>query len=235
MRNTTLVLSSITAAAFLSLSPSPSFAQGAAEDRQAQQLHEQGVSLFQAARYSEAVRSFEASARLAHNPLNQWNIMRCYQELGDYRRALRALDRYLANSTIPATDRAEGERRRQELRAVRGSSGGAGLVGPWILLGSGVAVLLTGGVLDLVAYLQSDRDGSDQFGSEAAYESWYEGVRNMALAGDVLLGVGAAAAIGGLVWLVVAMRQRSRSRTSQPPVALSVGSDGLMLQTQIRF
>ncbi len=67
----------------------------------------------------------------------------------------------------------------------------------WALLGGGGAVAITGGVLGVVG-LGRARDAEFRDGDDA------ESARAVGLAGDVLLGIGAAAAVSGLVWALVA-------------------------------
>lgn len=228
----------------ISLAAVPALAQQTDTVRQAQALHEQGAQLYQQGRYREAAQAFEQSERLLRNPLNHWNLMRSYEELHEYRSALRWADQYLANPDLSASDRAEAEQHRQQIQAAQGSGpstpdsspGGSSLVGPWAVLGSGLALLLTGGVLDVVAYTRSGSDHSSEnlFASFTEYDDWRSGVRNLALAGDVLVGVGAATAVAGLVWLLLA-RRRSPAQASEPRFFTVASRDGLMWQARLRF
>lgn len=243
------------------LIPARALAEHGGEVQQALALHDRGVQLFQQNRYREAVQAFEQAERLAHNPLNLWNMSRCYQELGEHQSALSMLDRYIAEPALSPSDRAAAARRRQEILAARPATPSpapgepvpvsvrlqedgappsrdgeeSNLTVPWVVLGSGLGLLLVGGVLDLVAFLQSGRDGNDQFGSYDEYQDWHGGVMNIAIAGDVLVGVGAAVAVGGLVWLLVARSRRSSNRATESPLSVAVGTDGLMLNTRLRF
>lgn len=210
--------------------------QGDAATQEASAHHERGIQLFQAGRYQEAAREFERAEELAHSRANLINLTRCYQEVGDTRRARRYLDRYLSEPNLPAESRARAEQIRQELQASGG--GGGSTAGPWALLGSGLALLLTGGIFDIVAYVRADteHDASNTFPSYDAYRDWRSGMRNMAIAGDVLVAVGAAAAIGGLIWLLVARRSSSGRESSTSSISISpMGSSGVLLQTQLLF
>jgi len=179
---------------------------------QAEAYHQQGLQLFQAGRYREAVQSFEAAEQLAHSRANLNNLARCYQQLGNVRRATRYVDQYLSEPGLPEDARARALELRQEI-LTSPSSGGGSLVGPWVVLGSGLALLLTGVALDIVAYVRS---GEHEFTGNQGYQDWYDGNLAMAIAGDVLTAVGAAAAIGGLIWLLVA-RSRQRGPTAGSP------------------
>jgi hypothetical protein len=94
---------------------------------------------------------------------------------------------------------------------------GGRLAGPWALLGSGLGMLLVGGILDVVAYVRSDPSTFDQLGSYAEYDDWATSSTNLAIAGDVLVFLGAAVAVGGLVWLLVARSRRWWSRQAVAP------------------
>jgi hypothetical protein len=83
---------------------------------------------------------------------------------------------------------------------------------PWVVLGTGLALALTGGVLDVVAFVDSRR--TDPFDEIGQIDEWAAGVEAEALAGDVLLFVGAAVAVGGLVWLLVSRRIRRTQRAA---------------------
>jgi len=226
---------SLSLALGIALAAAPVLAQQSDALRQAQQYHEQGVQLFLAGRFREATQAFEQSERLVSNPLNQWNLMRCYQELRDYRNALRWVERYLSTPDLSAADRAEAEQRRQQIVAARGRSPSS-LVGPWVLLGSGLAVVVAGVVLFGVAYADYTRDPQEAFATIQTYREWREGYENLALAGDVLVGVGAAAAVGGLVWLLVARRSHGRPSAGRTPVlGLAAEPGGLFVRFGFEF
>jgi tetratricopeptide (TPR) repeat protein len=102
--------------------------------------------------------------------------------------------------------------------------------GAWVLFGGGLLVAAVGCVLDVVAYTRAeDAQGFDDIGE---YDAWYDLVGNAALAGDVLVGVGAAAFVAGLVWLLVdrrGNRDRSVARAGRPWGVAPTGA-GLALQ-----
>ncbi len=215
---------------------SPAMAQQGDEATQrASAHHERGIQLFQAGDFRQAAREFERAEGIAHSRTNLINLARCYQELGDNRNALRYIDRFLREPDLPPESRTRAEGIRQQLQT---SGGGSGLAGPWALFGAGLAIALTGGILDIVAYVQSDTDhnANDPFGSTDEYDDWAEGAVALATAGDVLVAVGAAAAVAGLVWLLVARRSRSSRATSLRMFALSPTSEGgFMFGSQISF
>ena len=214
----------------LSLLPATALAQEAVVP-QAAELHERGIQLFQQGNYRDAIQAFEQAEQLAHSRTNIMNLARCHQELGEHEQALRYLDRYLQEPNLPQDARTRAEQMRQQLQ----QSGGGSLTGPWALLGSGLGLLVVGGVLDIVAYVRSDPGIYNQLESVSEYDDWHDGTTNLAIAGDVLVGVGAAVAVAGLVWLLVARSRRGSERASVPSLAVVVGRDGLALHTQMRF
>lgn len=234
------------------------------------ELHDRGVVLFRQGRYREAVQAFHRADRIRPSAVNRWNIMRCYQELGEHSNALRALDGYLQMPEISAADRVEAERRREEITQAQRVAAFSGtphsptsppsatppplpsaagsprternspsFVGPLVVLGAGVAVALAGLVLDIAAYVQSDPSyylyGDDQFSSEDSYEEWRSSCTDLALAGDILLGVGGAIAVGGLVWVIVTASRRRSSRASTDTLNIAAGHDGIMLRVNWPF
>jgi tetratricopeptide (TPR) repeat protein len=249
---------------------------------QAQALHEQGVEAFQQEHFREAIQAFEGSERMAHNTNNLWNIMRCYEELGELDAALRSLDRYLESPDLTTEEHTTAEEHRRELAEAQRSAAppqpetspvppppvptpaepmprveqpgpestptevpqtgpeqigqeAPSLAGPWAVLGTGLALLLIGGILDIVAFARSDPEGQDEFSNLDEVRNWREGAHNLALAGDVLVGVGAAAAVGGLIWLLVARNRRASNQATGSLLSLAAGRDGLLLQARLAF
>ena len=79
--------------------------------------------------------------------------------------------------------------------------------GPWIVLGAGLAVALTGSVLETVAFHEAEPP--EQFDSMTELEAWQDRVADLSLSGYVLLGMGSAALVAGLIWALV---RRNRFR-----------------------
>ncbi len=228
------------------LVPASSRAQEGEGVRRAQELHDRGVELYRQERYREAIEAFTRSDYLVRNPVNQWNIMRCYEELGEPAQALRALDRYLAMPDLTAEDRRAAERRRVDLqRAVRETrpepppptppvEEGPNLAGPWAVFGTGLGLMLAGVGLYIGDWVYMNPD-EDQFGTYDEYEGWYDGVENLAIAADVLTFTGAAATVVGLIWLLVARSRGRAEQTARRPVTLAAGRDGVMIRTELVF
>jgi len=79
--------------------------------------------------------------------------------------------------------------------------------GPWIVLGAGLAVALAGSVLEIVAF--SEAEPPEQFDSMSELNAWQGRVADLSTSGYVLIGVGSATLVAGLIWALV---RRSRSR-----------------------
>ena len=206
------------------------------EMQQAAAHHNRGIELFRAGSHREAAAEFERAESIFHSRANLINLARCYQELGENRRALGYIDRYLQEPDLPPASRTRAEGIRTELQAA--GDGGSGLGGPWAILGSGLALLVTGVILDIAVLSRSntERDANDPFETYEDYDDWRQGSINLGIAGDVLVGVGAAAAVGGLIWLLVARRNNSARAARTRSLSLSpLGGRGVFLQTELRF
>ena len=92
--------------------------------------------------------------------------------------------------------------------------------GPWVLFGAGVVVALTGVAFWAAAYSQSLQE--EPFGSIDDYNWWTGWTYDMALAGDVVVSVGSAAALAGVIWLALDRVRERRSSSSRGLVAASV-------------
>ena len=235
----------------------PARAQETDVVQRAQELHDEGVRLFQEGQYRNAASSFAAAEELSSNPLNLYNQARCYQELGEYETALEWIDRYRSTPGLTAEDLAGANRLRQEIVATQRASNpppeeppqpqpqpqppvesspiAESIAAPWAVLGSGLGLLVVGGVLDIVALTRSD-PAVEQFGSYTEYEDWRTSSRNIAIAGDVLVGVGAAMAVGGLIWLLVARSRRTAAQAaSRYQLNFSVGQERVGLHVGIHL
>lgn len=204
--------------------------------QQATVYHERGLQLYQQGSYSDAAEQFEYAERLAHSRANLMNLARCYQALGRNRDARSNIDRYLREPDLTPDARFRAEQLRAELSSSGG--GASSLAGPWALLGSGLGLILIGATLDIVAFVKSNRDEQDPFGSIPEYDDWVSSSMNLAIAGDVLVGVGTAAAVGGLVWLLLARRSggQATAPSRRGVVSLAPTRDGgLAFLTRFRF
>lgn len=95
------------------------------------------------------------------------------------------------------------------------------LAGPWAVLGVGLGTLAVGSGLYVAAFVTSapPEQGFDDVGD---YDRWHDNAAYpLAVAGDVVTALGAATAVAGLIWLLVA---RSRRAQPAPATAGAAGS-----------
>jgi len=87
----------------------------AAIDR-ARGLDQQGVRAFREGRFRDAIRFFDEASRLGGPSSEIWNVARCYQRLDEPQDAARTLERYLEQTDLMPSERAEADRELQEIR-----------------------------------------------------------------------------------------------------------------------
>lgn len=93
--------------------------------------------------------------------------------------------------------------------------------GPWVVFGIGAGVVVTSVALWAVAYSGSQQD--ERFETVEDYNDWQYWVYDLALAGDILLAIGATAAVAGLIWLTIDKVRARRSRSTSHRHNLSGG------------
>lgn len=110
---------------------------------------------------------------------------------------------------------------------------------PWVLVGVGGAVMVAGGALlaasvgalgDVEALCPGYRCGALDGAQRTSAQESYDRARTLNTAGWVTLGVGAAAAVGGVVWYALASR-----RSDGPVVTAVVTGDGAAVGLSGRF
>ena len=201
-----------------------------ADDIDEAKIHYQaGKSYFDRADYLSAMRQFQASYNLSKRGLLLFNIGLCQEKLGDYLGARHSLDAYLkvpeskpdhelVQQKLIRLDQLirerEAEEQRQKGQASTvvpppgGSATGARTRtwGYYLIAGGGVVVATAIG-LGVGAHLQygelAGKCGADGKRCPADFTGQRDLGRNLALATDVLLPVGVAAAIAGTVVVLV--------------------------------
>jgi hypothetical protein len=154
------------------------------------------------------VRYFERAHELSGRPQLLFNIGATFERMGERARAIDAFERYLRE--VPdAHNRSEVEERLHMLRAGLDaresppSDGGPGAA-PWIVVGSGAVAAGVGAVF---LGLASGAKGRVESAPMGTYWDTVEGdaadASTFSIVGAILLGVGGAALVGGLVWLLV--------------------------------
>jgi tetratricopeptide (TPR) repeat protein len=232
-----------------------------AEDWQARQ--DQGLELYQQGRHAEAAAAFEEAEALGAPAPNLYNLARCYQALERYQDAVDTFDRYLAVPDLPEDRRARAQQYRDEAAShfapVEESTPPEPAPGPideappppvtapeelppthpaqrpsrWpsAVFAAGLSVAVAGVVLYVVAYEATQR--TEPFGTWDEFDRWQYQTYDTALAGDVLVGVGAGLAVAGaLWWAIAALRARAAmsGHSRGPRLAATGCGPGLRLE-----
>lgn len=103
---------------------------------------------------------------------------------------------FTSSVVVPAGQTVEVQVRMTPAAAAAAPSGGEAPIGPIVLMAGGAAIAIVGAILGGVALSQA----SNAF--EGSAEA--SGARTTALVADILIPAGAACALGGLIWLLVA-------------------------------
>lgn len=185
-------------------------------------------ALYEGGRFDEAGPAFEHAYELTRHPSMLYNAYVSYRDASLPRESLRTLRQYLEVAPADDPDRPLLQARLEALEAsleredgpadpppdpgpgepdpppAPVASSGPDLLAPAIVLGIGGAALATGLVLGAVTAVQHD-DFSARCGTGPCpeLEGDASSGRALGLAADVVLAVGGAVAIAGLIWLVV--------------------------------
>lgn len=85
-------------------------AQGSAKDLpRARTLDQQGARAYAEGRYGDAIRYFEEAYRLGAPSVELWNIAKCHDKVDQPEKAAQVLERYLALTDLPKSDREEAQ------------------------------------------------------------------------------------------------------------------------------
>jgi tetratricopeptide (TPR) repeat protein len=91
----TALATSASAAPTPAAAPAPASAEEASRLKQARELFTSALALYKQGRFAEALTKFEATWVLRPHPSIQFNLGKCFEELGDSSKALRAYREYL--------------------------------------------------------------------------------------------------------------------------------------------
>ena len=214
-------------AAPATVAPTPTVAPGA--EAEARALYTAGQAAFHEGRYENALEYLTRSYELSRRPALLFNLGTTYDRLRRDAEALAAFQQYL-HDVPEAENRLEVEARIAVLReaAARSTpppavvepdpvpepqppttpppapatSSDAGPA-PWIVVGVGGAAVVAGAVLMGVAAADvAAVEGASRGTRWETVEGAYARSEAESIAGAVLLGVGGAAALGGIVWAV---------------------------------
>ena len=161
------------------------------------QIYKEGLEHFRAGEYERALANFQEASALYASPAFQYNIGRCYEELGRNEDAVRAFEIYL-KAKPDAPDSGDVRERIGRLR------------------GLAEAERKAAEQAKQTEQAEDDDDGEPQADPEpvsppvaAVDEPPSRPGRPLVISGAVLLGVGAALALGGGIGFGVLARQRS--------------------------
>ncbi len=207
----------------------------AAQGVSPREAFDQGLAAFQARDYATALQRFERAYALSHSPEFLFNIGLTLERLERRADAITALQQYL--TLRPSSpQRAVVERHIADLRAALAAATPAPVVAPpppplpvvtppppspslppppppsvsrpvwpWVVLGVGVASGATGAVLLATA---TDPGGDPDVRTESQYVDATGALETRRIVAGVLLGVGGAATVAGLVGALVGRASR---------------------------
>lgn len=210
------------------------------EMSEARALFLAGRAAFEEQRYETALGYFEKAYQQSGRPALLYNIARCRDRLDQPAQALRAFEQYLTAEPNPP-NRELVESRVVTLRALvaeqraQAASAPAAVPAPapviavhttdagpahnersWLppvlTLGAGGLVMITGGVVMAVGKARGDDVESGEAGTRySALQSEADSAERLWVSGQVMIGIGAAAAVGGLTWLLLDRRERQQT------------------------
>ncbi len=203
----------------------------AGKRERAHALYERSKEAYKAGEFSEAAELLEQAYELFPIPVLLYNLARAKESAGDGPGAVSAYHRYLDSDAqiedrvaierriatleeqLREAERAEQERRRALARAKqaelaakqaereRAAQPASGSPWPWVVLGTGAATLIAGGVFGVLAR-KRESAAADAESQVAAQDAFEQGERYASLA-NVLFAVGGAVTVAGSVWLGV--------------------------------
>lgn len=197
----------------------------AAQEVSPREAFDQGLAAFQARDYAAALQRFERAYALSRSPEFLFNIGLTLERLERRDDAIAALQQYLALRPS-SPQRVVVERHIADLRAALAAATPAPVVAPapplpvvappappspppppvsrpvwpWVVLGAGVASGVAGAVMLATA---TDPGSDPEVRSEGQYVTATEALETRRIVAGVLLGVGGAAAVAGLVGALV--------------------------------
>jgi tetratricopeptide (TPR) repeat protein len=228
-------------------------------DAEAREHFQLGRKSYEGGRFQEAAEEFEIAYRLSARPQLLYNVYVARRDAGGLSMAIDALRAYLAQvpdvpdrvtlearlSSLEAqvahqqeqeSARAESERKAAEAEAkanARTRTERTRSIVPIVLLGTGGALLLGSAVTGGLA-LKSSNDldkKCDGNACPASQSGKVDSTKTLAITTDVLWGVGAAAAVTGLILLLTGALDTER----QVPIAFGISPNGISTQFSGRF
>ena len=206
-----------------------------AEEARAREHFEIGRRHYDMGSFREAAREFEAAYELSQRPALLLNVYLSYRDAAAPLEAARALRAYLESGVVGEADRPNLERRLEALeRQAAGSASprpasSPDVVPPALVLGSGGALVLAGIATGIATVAEHGalEEACPAMRCPEAEAGRIDTVRALGITTDVLIGVGAAAAAAGLIWLIVEL---SAGSPDEPSATLGCGAGGCELR-----
>ncbi len=229
----------------------------AASDR-AQILFEQSETAYREGRFDEAISLLKEAYRLTPDPVVFYNLARAYEGKGDLEQAASAYERYLAEGKdIP--DRGALEKKIETLKKLAAERKAAETAKskseepkpvvpaketkpanksspspvPWVIAGFGGAGTIAGAIVAGLGFAKNE--DADAASSQRETADLRASAEDMALAGNITMGVGGAILLAGTIWGIVdvvksgkstpAERATVRVRVGAGSVSFSIGFD----------
>lgn len=221
-------------------------------DQVARGLFQAGRASYDAGKYEDALKYFQQAYDLSQRPGLLYNIGQASDRLHDDRKTIEVFRLYLER-VPEADNRAEVEGRLRSLERIveledaearqqsttdtsatnqvqvvptstptESASDGPGLA-PWLVIGGGGAVLLTGVVLTVIGTGQiSDVENAERMSAWSDVSGKADSGPVLATTGVVLMSLGAVGAAAGVVWLL--------SADDGAPVQMVVGPGSITLR-----
>ncbi|MBL9023845.1 MAG: hypothetical protein JNL21_16745 [Myxococcales bacterium] len=198
----------------------PGRAGEGSDTERAEKLFAESAEAYKAGRFERAIELLEEAHRLTGEPVLLFNLAKAHEGRGDLPKAIEAYDAYLRDAKLvpdrgaieerlktlraqvasrsELEKKAEAERLRAE-RAERDRPSPSPV--PWVLAGVGVAGLVTGAALGVVA------KGKEEDAGDAANQVEASDIRDeaerFALGANVAFGIGGAVLTGAIIWGIV--------------------------------
>jgi tetratricopeptide (TPR) repeat protein len=242
-----LVTAALVAVALASAAPAFAQAPTRADEEAAKSHFLAGSAYYEQANYSDAVREFNEAHRLSKRPDLLYNISVCYERLGRWDDAIAALRQYLverpeAPDRVVIETRIKNftERRDQELaqqQQQQEQQTPPPIIAPtpvvvtptrprhvasWIVGGIGAGLLVAAlgtGVTAQIAYkdLQQKCGGFVCNGNDQMLKDEQSFGRALTISTDVLIGVGAATLLTGVILFIVEARRPAPAHAQLSP------------------
>jgi len=213
----------------------------AASDQSAQEVFGLGRQAMEDGRFTEAARYFERAYELSPRPELLYNIGMAHERANQPEQAIAFFERYLASGedvqrrtevderlrVLRATaDEGEGEPGEPAVTTEQAEPSGRSVLGPVIVMGTGVALLGAGivflGLASSSANTVTAAAGMDVYWDTVAGDA--ADAETFSALGAVFLGVGAAAIVGGVVWLIAG------GGDDEEDIAVSIAPNGALVR-----